>query len=95
MVGGTLTRGSVLFVGSVVDSSIFGLVRGVGDFAVVLPTFVLVSRIQLTQQYHDNDHFISVASSSRHEAMVDGALSRGSALCVDLGVSRTTIVSGS
>ena len=33
-------------LGVVVTSLIFGLVRGTGTLTVVLPTFVLVSRIQ-------------------------------------------------
>jgi hypothetical protein len=73
-------------LGAVGASSILGLVRGAGAFATVLPTFVLVSRMQLAQQYRGNGHFLSAASSSRHEAMVDGALTRGSALRVGLGV---------
>ncbi len=50
-------------LGAVGASSIFGLIRGVGAFAAVLPTFVLVSRMQLAQQYRGNDHFLSAASS--------------------------------
>ncbi len=38
-------------LGEVGTTSIFGLVRRTGAFAVVLPTFVLVSRMQLAQQY--------------------------------------------
>jgi hypothetical protein len=45
-------------LGVVDTSSIFGLVRGSGDFTVVLPTFFLVSRMQLTEQYRDNVHFL-------------------------------------
>ena len=82
-------------MGAVGASSIFGLIRGAGAFAAVLPTFVLVSRMQLAQQYRGNGHFLSAASSSRHEAMVGGALARASALRVGLGVSGATIVSGS
>ena len=49
----------------VVDvSSIFGLVRGVGTFVVVIPTFVLVSRMYLVPQYRGNHHFLSASSSS-------------------------------
>jgi len=48
--------------------------------------------MQLAQQYrgngHFNGHFLSAASSSRHEAMVGGALTRASALHVGLGVGR-------
>jgi hypothetical protein len=40
-------------------------------------------------------YFLSAASSSRHEAMVGGALARASALRVGMGVSGSTIVSGS
>jgi len=46
------------------DSSIFGLVRGTGVFTGVLPTFVLVSRIQVEEQYCVNDQFLSAVSSS-------------------------------
>ena len=49
---------------------IFGLVRGAGAFAVVLPTFVLVSRIQLVQRYRGTATSFSAASSSRREAMI-------------------------
>ncbi len=77
------------------DSSIFGLVRGVGTFAPVFPTFVFVSRIHLEQQYRGNGHFLTVVSSSRHEVMVGGALTRVSDLRVGLGVSGVTIRSGS
>ncbi len=61
-----------------------------GAFAVVFPTFVLVSRMQLTQQYRDNGHFLIEASSSRHKAMVGGTLERASGLRVGLGVSEAT-----
>jgi hypothetical protein len=33
------------------DSSIVGLVRGAGSFTAVVPTLVLVSRMQLAQRY--------------------------------------------
>ncbi len=56
------------------------MIRGAGTFKGVLPTFVLVSRIHLAQQYRDDDHFLSASSSSQHETMVDGALSRASAV---------------
>jgi hypothetical protein len=65
-------------LGAVGASSIFGLVRRAGAFAAVHSTFVLVSRMQLAQQYRGNGHFLSAASSSRHKAMV-GALARASA----------------
>jgi hypothetical protein len=51
-------------LGAVGASSLFGLVRGTGPFVVVLPTFVLVSRIQLTQRYRVNATSFSAASSS-------------------------------
>ncbi len=93
---GTLScDGWVCDLGKVGVSSIFGLIRGVGAFDPVLPTFVLVSRMYLEEQYRDNDHFLSAASSSRPETMVGGALVRVSVVCVDLGVSGVTIVSGS
>ena len=76
-------------------SLIFGLVRGAGVFAVVLPTLVLVSRMQLTQRYRGFGHFLSAASSSRLEVMVGVTLSRVSDLHVGLGVGGTTIASGS
>ena len=82
-------------LGAVGASPIFGLVRRVGAFAAVLPTFVLVSRMQLEQQYRGNGHVLTTVSSSRHETMVGGALARVSTVCVGLGVSGTTIVSGS
>ncbi len=61
-------------LGAVGVSSIFGLVRRTGAFAVMLPTFVLVSRMYLVQQYRGNGHFLSTASSSRRETMVGGSL---------------------
>ena len=73
----------------------FRLVRVTGVFLVVLPTFVLVSRMQLAQQYRGNGHFLSATSSSRREAMVGGALARASALRVGLGVGGAAIASGS
>jgi hypothetical protein len=54
---------------------------GPGIFDVVLPTFVLVSRMQFTQQYRGN--------------VVGGVLTRTSTVRVGLGVSGDTIVSGS
>jgi hypothetical protein len=81
-------------LGAVGVSSIFGLVRRSGVFTVVLPTFVLVSRMQLAQQYRDNVHFLRAASSSRHKAMVGGALAMASAFRVGFSVSGTTIAPG-
>ena len=43
--------GWVCGLGAVGALPIFGLVRRAGAFAAVLPTFVLVSRMQLAQQY--------------------------------------------
>ncbi len=74
---------------------IFGWVRRAGAFAVVLPTFVLVSSMQLAQQYRGNGHFLSAASPSRRETMVGGALARASALHVGLGIGGAAIASGS
>ena len=82
-------------LGAVGASSIFGLVRRAGAFAEVLPTFVLVSRMQLAQQYRGNGHLLSAVSSSRHKAMIGGALATASALRVGLGVGGATIVPGS
>ena len=87
--------GWVCGLGAVGVSPIFGLVRRTGAFTVVLPTFVLVSRMQLAQQYRGNGHFLSAASSSRREAMVGGALARASALRVGLGVGGAAVASGS
>ena len=88
--------GWVCNLGTVGASLTFGVVRGAGAFAAVLPTFVLVSGIQLAQRYRGNiATSFSAASSSRREAMVGGALARVSAFRVGLGVSGATIVSGS
>ncbi len=46
--------GWVCGLGAVGASLVFGLVRGTGSFAVVLPSVVLVSRIQLVQRYRGN-----------------------------------------
>ncbi len=83
-------------LGAVGASLVFGLVRGAGPFAAVLPSVVLVSRIHLAQRYRGNiATSFSVASSSRRETMVGGALARASTFHVGLGVSGATIVSGS
>ncbi len=87
--------GWVCDLGVVGVLSIFGLVRGAGTFVAVLPTFVLVSSIQLAQRYRGNATSFSAASSSRREAMVGGVLTRASSFRVDLGFSGSTIVSGS
>jgi hypothetical protein len=61
-VGVSLIFGLIRGTGSLVgDSLIFGLIRGVGDFVAVLPTFVLVSRMKLAQQYRVNGHFLNSA----------------------------------
>jgi hypothetical protein len=79
------------------DSSIliFGLVRGTGTFTVVLPTFVLVSRIHLVQRYRDNVTSFSTTSSSRRETMVGGSLVRSLSFRVGMGVGGPDVVSGS
>ena len=87
--------GWVCGLGVVGDSSIFGLVRGAGAFPVVLPTLVLVSRMQLARLHRGFGHFLSAASSSRLQTMVGGALVRASAFRFGLGVSGAIIVSGS
>jgi hypothetical protein len=46
--------GWVCGLGAVGASLVFGLVRGAGAFAAVLPSVVLVSRIQLAQRYRGN-----------------------------------------
>jgi hypothetical protein len=43
-------------LGPVGTSLIFGLVRGAGAFAPVLPTFVFVSRMQLAERYCGNGY---------------------------------------
>jgi hypothetical protein len=78
--------GWVCDLGAVGVSSIFGLVRGSSPFAPVLPTLVLVSRIQLAQRYRGFGHFLIVASSSRFKTMVGGALVKASAFRFGLGV---------
>ena len=87
--------GCVIQVGAVGASSIFELVRGSGDFTVVLPTLVLVSRFQLEERYRVFVHFLSTASSSRLKTMVGGTLVKASVFRFGLGVSGATIVSGS
>jgi hypothetical protein len=90
--GATIASGSHIYptyscdgwvgeLGVVGVSSIFGWVRGTGTFTPVFPTFVLVSRMHLAQQYRGNGHFLSAASSSRYKAMVDGSLTRASTEC--------------
>ncbi len=67
----------------------------VRSFETVLPTLVLVSRMQFEERYRVFGHFLSVVSSSRLKTMVGGTLLKDSAWFVGLGVSGTTIVSGS
>jgi hypothetical protein len=64
-------------------------------YVAVLPTWVLVSRMQLAQRYRGFGYFLSAASSSRLKTMVGGALVKASAFRFGLGVSGATIVSGS
>jgi hypothetical protein len=87
--------GWVCGLGEVVVSLVFGLVRGSGAFAAVLPSFALVSRMPFARHNHGFGHFFRATSSSRREAMVVVALARASAFRVGLGVSGATIVSGS
>jgi hypothetical protein len=56
--------GWVCDLGVVDTSSIFVLISGSGSFVEVFPTFVLVSRMHLTQQYRGNGHFLGPTSSS-------------------------------
>ncbi len=90
-----LCDGWVCGLGAVDASLVFGLVRGTGDFAAVLPSFVLLSKMPFAQHSRGFATSFSAASSSRLEAMVGGALERVSAFRVGLGVSGATIVSGS
>ena len=55
-------------------SLVFGLVRGAGAFAAVLPSFVLVSKMPFAQHSRGFATSFSTASSSRFEVMVGGAL---------------------
>jgi hypothetical protein len=87
--------GWVCGLGAVGDSLVFGLVRGPGPFAVVLPSFVLVSNMSFAQHNRGFATSFSATSSLRRETMVGGALARASAFRVDLGVSGAAIVSGS
>ncbi len=87
--------GWVCGLGAEGASLVFGLVRGAGAFAAVLPSFALISRMPCAQDNHGFGHFFSAMSSSRREAMVGGALVRASAFRVGLGVSGAAIVSGS
>ena len=83
-------------LGAVGASLTFGLVRGTGAFATVLPSVVLVSRIHLAQRYRGNiATSFTAASSSRREGMVGGDLARVSVFRVGMGVSGSPIVSGS
>ena len=87
--------GWVCGLGVVGVSLVFGLVRGSGAFAAVLPSFPLVSRMPFAQHNRGFGHFFSATSSSRREVMVGGVLARTSSFRVGLGVSVGTIVSGS
>jgi hypothetical protein len=68
--------GWVCGLGVVGVSLAFGLVRGAGTFAVVLPSFALVSKMPFAQRYRGNATSFRAASSSRREVMVGGALVR-------------------
>jgi hypothetical protein len=87
--------GWVCGLGPVGTSLIFGLVRGAGAFAPVLPTFVLVSRMQLAERCRYHGHFLSAVSSSRREVTVGGPLVRDSVLCVGLDLGGVSVTSGS
>ena len=81
-------------LGTVDASLTFGLVRGVGAFAAVLPSFVLVSEMPFAQHNRGFATSFSAASSSRIEAMVDGVLTRVSAFRVGSGVGGAVIAPG-
>ena len=87
--------GWVCDLGVVGDPLIFGLSRRSGAFAGGLLTFALVSGFQFAQHNCGKYHFFSAAFPSQLEVMVGDTLTRTSALNVGLGVSGTTIVSGS
>jgi hypothetical protein len=87
--------GWVCGLGPVSASLVFGLVRGSGDFAAVLPSFVLVSNMSFAHHNRGFATSFSTTSSLRRETMVGGALTRASAFRVGLGVSGPSIVSGS
>jgi hypothetical protein len=87
--------GWVCGLGAVGASLVFGLVRGAGAFAPVLPSFVLVSNMSFAQHNRGFTTSFSATSSLRRETMVGGALARVSAFRVGLGVSGSAIVSGS
>jgi hypothetical protein len=86
--------GRVCGLGAVVASLVFGLVRGAGAFAAVLPSFVLVSNMPFAQHNRGFATSFSAASSLRRETMVGGALVRASAFRVGLGVGGAVIVPG-
>jgi hypothetical protein len=86
---------AVCGLGEVGSSLVFGLVRGVGTVASVLPSFVLVSNMPFTEHNRGFATSFRGASSFRREAIVGGALARASAFRVGLGVSGAVIVSGS
>ena len=65
--------GRVCGLCSVGASLVFGLVRGVGTFTTVLPSFVLVSNLPFAQHNRDFGTSFSATSSLRREAMVDGS----------------------
>jgi hypothetical protein len=56
--------GWVCGLGVVGASLVFGLTRGTGAFAEVLPSFALVSRMPFTQHNHDFGHIFRGTTSS-------------------------------
>ena len=82
-------------LGVVSNSLAFGLVRGTGAFAVVLPSFPLVSRMPFAHDNRGFGHFSSAVSSSRRETMVGGVMTRTLLLHVGLGVGGAVVASGS
>ena len=62
--------GRVCGLGAVGASLVFGLVRGAGTFAAVLPSFVLVSNMSFAQHNRGFATSFRATSSLRREAMV-------------------------
>jgi hypothetical protein len=61
--------GWVCGLGAVGDSLVFGLVRGVGAFTAVLPSFALVSGMPFAEHNRGFGHFFRAASSSRRDSV--------------------------
>ncbi len=89
-----LCDGWVCGLGAVGASLVFGLVRGTGAFAAVLPSFVLVSKMPFAHHSRGFATSFSASSSLRRETMVGGALARASAFRVGLGVGGAVIAPG-